>query len=189
MNRLFQLLLICSFITLSWLGFMVVHEFGHVVTGWVTGASVSRVILHPLQISWTAFTNNPHPQLVAWGGPILGSLLPLGLFAIAKANHAPGIYLFRFFAGFCLTANGFYLIIDAFERGGDGGTLLRHGAMLWHLVLFGSLTTPTGFWLWNGIGKYFGLGRPSGTISHAAAFSSIALLALVIILELAFYRR
>src|SRR4051812_47119815 len=119
MQRFFQFLLIASFLALSWLSFMVVHEFGHVTTAWFSGGSVSRVFLHPMQISWTAFVRNPHPQLVAWGGPVLGSALPVIFLLAARALRSPDLYLFRFFAGFCLIANGLYLLVDAFERGGD----------------------------------------------------------------------
>src|SRR2546430_13061992 len=101
MQRCFQILLIVSFISFSWLAFMVVHEFGHALTAWVTGGSVARMVLHPLQISWTSFSRNPHAQLVAWGGPVLGSLIPLVVLLLARTLRSPGIYLFRFFAGFC----------------------------------------------------------------------------------------
>ena len=130
-DRAFQVLLIACFVAFSWLGFMVVHESGHILTGWASGASLSHVQLHPLQISWSTFAPNPHPRLVAWGGPVLGSLLPLVLLAIACSLGVSGSYLFRFFTGFCLIANGVYMFIDAFERGGDAGTLLSHGASAW----------------------------------------------------------
>ena len=65
MQRTFQFLLIFSFIAFSWLAFMVAHEFGHVLTAWLSGGSVALVVLHPLQISWTSLSRNPHPQLVA----------------------------------------------------------------------------------------------------------------------------
>src|SRR5690242_645221 len=106
MQRAPQLLLILSFIAFSWLGFMVVHEFGHAVTAWLSGGSVSLMVLHPLQISWTTFSRNPHPQLVAWGGPFWGALLPVLFLAAARMMRSPVVYLFRFFAGFCLIANG-----------------------------------------------------------------------------------
>ena len=188
MERFFQFLLIASFLALSWLGFMVVHEFGHIVTAWLSGGSVSRVVLHPMQVSWTAFARNPHPQLVAWGGPVLGSLLPLGFLAAARTMRSPGLYLFRFFAGFCLVANGLYLLVDAFGRGGDGGTLLRHGASQWQLLTLAVLTTPIGFRLWHGLGQHFGLGPARGRVSHGAAITSTCLLAFVVGLELVFYR-
>ena len=187
MERFFQFLLIASFIALSWLSFMVVHEFGHVATAWLSGGSVSRVVLHPIQISWTAFAQNPHPQLVAWGGPVLGSLLPLGFLAAARTLRSPGLYLFRFFAGFCLVANGLYLLVDAFERGGDGGTLLRHGASQWQLCAFAALAAPIGFWLWHGLGRHFGFGAAHGSVSRGAAITSACLLAFVVAIELAFY--
>src|SRR5437868_1031915 len=115
-ERAFQILLVVSFLAFSWLGFMIVHECGHMIAGWASGASLSRVVLHPLQISWSAFAPNPHPQVVAWGGPLLGSLLPLGLLAFARTAGFPGTYLFQFFSGFCLVANGIYLLIDVFDR-------------------------------------------------------------------------
>jgi hypothetical protein len=187
MQRCFQILLILSFIAFSWLAFMVVHEFGHALTAWLTGGSVSLVILHPLQISWTTFSRNPHPQLVAWGGPVLGALLPCAALMIARLLRSPGLYLFRFFAGFCLIANGLYLIVDSFGRGGDGGTLIRDGASQWELLLFGILTVPPGFWLWHGLGAKFGLGASGGRVSRSAVFVSIFLLATTIVIELAFY--
>ena len=187
-ERVFQALLITTFVTFSWLSFMIVHEFGHVVTAWLTGGSVSRVMLHPLQISWTALGKNPHPQLVAWGGPVLGCLLPLCALGGAVWLRLPWIYLVRFFSGFCLIANGLYLLIDAFEQGGDGSTLLRHGAAQWHLLVFSAIATPVGFWLWHGLGHHFGFGTANGRVDRRAAVCSGCLLALVVVLELVFYR-
>jgi hypothetical protein len=189
MKRFGQFSLITSFLALSWLGFMVVHEFGHVLTAWLTGGSVSRVVLHPLQISLTVLAHNPHPQLVAWGGPVFGSLLPLGLLGAARRLRLPGLYLFRFLAGFCLVANGLYLFGDTFEQGGDGGTLLSHGAAQWQLLLFGALTMPVGFWLWHGLGPHFGFGPTQGKVTRAAAITSASLLAVLVLLELAFYQQ
>ena len=187
-DRAFQFLLIVSFIAFSWLAFMVVHECGHILVGCATGASLSHVTLHPLQISWSAFARNPHPQFVAWGGPVLGALLPLGLLAIARAFRAPCIYLFRFFAGFCLIANGVYMLIDTFDRGGDAGTLLRTGASSWQIILFGLIATPLGFWFWHGLGPHFGLGAARGRVSRSAAIASSALLLVVIAAELLLYQ-
>src|SRR2546421_10188508 len=100
LNRLFQILLISSFLCFSWLAFMVIHEFGHVLSARLTGGSVALVVLHPLQISWTTLARNPHPCLVAWGGAIFGSVLPLAFLLIARLTRLPGHYLFQFFAGF-----------------------------------------------------------------------------------------
>ncbi|HWY74400.1 MAG TPA: M50 family metallopeptidase [Verrucomicrobiae bacterium] len=187
MPRTFQILLIASFIAFSWLAFMVVHEFGHALTAWLTGGSVALMVLHPLQISWTTVAPNPHPQLVAWGGAFWGALLPVVILVVAKLLRSPGLYLFRFFAGFCLIANGLYLIVDSFGGGGDGGSLIRFGASHWELLVFGAITMPLGFWQWHGIGPGFGLGAAQGRVSRAASVVSVFLLAATVAIELIFY--
>jgi hypothetical protein len=42
-----------------------------------TGGTVERVVLHPLSISRTDVSPNPHPVAVVWLGPIVGSVVPL----------------------------------------------------------------------------------------------------------------
>lgn len=167
---------------------MAVHEFGHVVTAWITGGSVSSVVLHPLQISWTSLSENPHPQIVAWGGPGLGVGIPLLCCVLGKQLRLPLYYLVRFFAGFCLIANGLYLIVDSFGREGDGGTLIRAGAPPWSLILFGLVAVPVGFRLWHGLGPDFGLGPTGGRVSSRAVVVSMGLLSAIILLELVFSR-
>jgi hypothetical protein len=187
-DRAFQVLLIISFLAFCWLGFMAVHEFGHIAIACMSGGSLSHITLHPLQISWSTFSPNPHPRLVAWGGPVFGSLLPLGLLGIARTFRAPWTYLFRFFAGFCLLANGVYMLIDTFDRGGDAGTLLHHGASFWQIILFGLIAAPLGFWCWHGLGPHFGLGSAHGKVSRTATFVSASLLAITIAAELLLYQ-
>ena len=119
MKRLTQVLLIVTFIGFSWLGMQVVHETGHVLVARLTGGEVIKVALHPLIVSRTDLGQNPHPLAVVWGGPLIGSGLPLLVLALAAAFRWPGLPLFRFFAGFCLIANGVYIGI---------GWLLADGA-------------------------------------------------------------
>jgi hypothetical protein len=100
----------------------VVHETGHVLLARLTGGEVIKVALHPLIVSRTDLGENPHPLAVVWGGPLVGSLLPLLVFALAAAFRLPGAYLIRFIAGFCLIANGVYigigwLLADSDESG------------------------------------------------------------------------
>src|SRR6185369_4756478 len=114
MKRFPQVLLIVTFIGFSWLAMQIAHEAGHVLFARLTGAEVTKVALHPLILSRTDLGENPHPLAVVWGGPLLGCILPLLLFALAAAFRFPGVYLFRFFAGFCLVANGVYIGIGHF---------------------------------------------------------------------------
>jgi hypothetical protein len=56
---------------LSWLGMMAVHELGHVLHAWLSGAVVARVVLGPFEMSRTDLWRNPHPLFVAAGEPRL----------------------------------------------------------------------------------------------------------------------
>jgi hypothetical protein len=114
-------------------------------------------------------------------------LFPVLFLMAARLFRSPGLYLFRFFAGFCLIANGLYLIVDSFGRGGDGGTLIHNGASQWELIGFGIITAPVGFWLWHGLGPHFGLGAAQGRVSRSATVVSICLLAITVVTELVFY--
>jgi len=180
MKRFHQAVLIVSFLPASWLGMQAVHEFGHVAGAWLTGGRVARVVLHPLTISRTDLAANPSPLLVVWAGPVLGCLLPLAAWGAAVALRWPLAFLLRFFAGFCLIANGAYITGGSFDRVGDAGTMLRHGSPAWWLWAFGAATVPAGFWLWHRQGPHFGLGSARGKVSTAAAYACLAtLLALV----------
>jgi hypothetical protein len=135
-----------------------VHELGHVLGAWATGGRVARVVLHPLTISRTDLAENPHPLVVAWFGPLFGAAAPLVLWLLAASLRLPGTFVIRFFAGFCLVANGAYLGGGALVGIGDAGDLLRHGAPSWCLCLFGGLAAAAGLGLWHGQGRHFGWG-------------------------------
>ncbi len=169
MRRLPQFLLMAATAPLAWLLMQVVHECGHALMGWLTGGAVTRVILHPLAISRTDFDENPHPLLVCWAGPMFGSLAPVVLWLVTRATTLRGEFWFRFFAGFCLIANGAYLAVGSFDRIGDAGDLLKHGSPIWMLWLFGAVTMSVGLRLWHGLGQSFGLGPRSAPIRWPAA--------------------
>ncbi len=185
MKRLHQYLLIGSFLPLCWLLMMAVHELGHVAAGLVTGGTVTKVVLHPLAISRTDVSPNPSPLFVVWAGPALGVLLPLSVWGVFSLARIPGGYLTRFFAGFCLVANGAYIGAGSFDAIGDAGEMLRSGTPLWGLWLFGAVTIPAGFWLWHGLGRHFGLGESRGRVEPWAAYLSLLLLLVTLLLELA----
>jgi hypothetical protein len=184
MNRLHQLLLIGTLLPLCWLAMQAVHELGHVLGAVATGGTVERVVLHPLTISRTDVSPNPHPLLVVWAGPVVGVLLLLGLLLAAKWSKLKSAYLLQFFAGFCLIANGAYIGVGSFGRIGDAGDMLRHGSPIWSLWLFGAVALPLGLYLWNGLGPHCGLGTAGGKVNHRAAYASCALLVVAVIVEL-----
>jgi hypothetical protein len=183
-NRLHQAVLILATLLGSWLGMQIVHEFGHVLGGWLTGGRVARVVLHPLTFSRTDWAINPHPLLVAWAGPVFGVLLPLAGWLLVRGRR--GAYLARFFAGFCCIANGAYIAGGSFDRIGDAGDLLRYGSPIWLLWLFGLATIPLGLWLWHRQGPFFGLGAARGKVSVRAAYGTLVVVVMITIVEILF---
>src|SRR5262245_57162160 len=149
------------------------HESGHVLGAALTGGRVARVVLHPLAISRTDLARNPRPVAVAWAGPLVGALAPLLLWAAAAGLRSPAAFVLRFFAGFCLVANGAYLAAGSYGRIGDAGDLLRHGAPAWPLRLFGLLAVPAGLWLWHRQGPHFGLGAAGGRVNRGVAYAGL----------------
>ena len=159
-----------------------VHELGHVIGAWVTGGRVARVVLHPLTISRTDMADNPQPLVVAWSGPLFGIVVPLLLWLLASILRHPGTFVLRFFAGFCLIANGAYIAIGSLAGIGDAGDLLRHGSAGWCLWLFGALAVPAGLGLWHRQGRHFGLGpEPDGVRPAVAWTAAIACASLLIL--------
>jgi hypothetical protein len=174
LNRLNQVLLVASTLLAFWLGMQAVHESGHVFGAWLTGDRVERVVLHPLTISRTELALNPRPLVVAWAGPIVGVVVPLLFWGLAhvfcgpRGGFARLRWFLRFFAGFCLIANGLYIGLGSFGAIGDCGDLLRQGSQPWQLWLFGLITAPLGLYFWHGLGPRLGFAKlpasiPDGT--------------------------
>jgi hypothetical protein len=184
-NRIPQIILIGTFIPLCWLAMQVVHELGHVLLGWATKGEVTKVALHPLIVSRTDLAENPHPLAVVWGGPTFGFAASLGGVRTGFTQPNPRVYLFRFFAGFCLVANGVYIGTGwLFANGADPGVMIEHGSPKWLLVVFGLLTFPTGLYLWHRQGHHFGLAEANGKVSNWASAISAALLVVLVVFEL-----
>src|SRR5687768_1269486 len=116
MKRFDSILLIAVTLVACWLGMQAVHEAGHVLGAWITGARVERVVLHPLTISRTDVSENHWPLVVVWMGPIFGVAAPIAIWFLAMLARLPGTFVLRFFAGFCLIANGGYLAFGALQR-------------------------------------------------------------------------
>jgi hypothetical protein len=137
----------------AWLAMMAVHEFGHVLAAYLTGATVTHVSLPLLGFSRTDVVHNTHPAIVAWGGPVGGCLLPLLAWLIARPISPTLAKLAQFFAGFCLIINGLYVGIGWTNAAGDAGDLLRHGMPVVALIGFGAVATCAGLYLWHRLGQ------------------------------------
>ena len=147
------------FLTACWFGMQAVHESGHVLATWISGANVERVVLLPL--SRTDTNNVQYPLFVHGAGAVFGSAFPLLLWFIVWMFHRRVAYLFRFFAGFCLIANGSYIACDFSVTGPtDAGLLIEHGAGRLYLVIFGVVCVSGGLSLWHGLSPYFTKTQP-----------------------------
>jgi hypothetical protein len=183
MHRFHQILLIGSTLAVAWLWMQAVHELGHCLGAWATGGTVKRVVLHPLAISRTDVTPNPWPLIVAWCGPVIGIFLPAFAWGATAAFQSRFTWLPRFFAGFCLLANGIYLGVGSFQGIGDAGDIVRLGSPVLTLWLFGLAAVPAGFAAWNGLGPHFGLGEKPLPIDRHVAYGCVALLIATIFVE------
>jgi hypothetical protein len=182
--KLLQTTLLLTTLIMSWLGMQAVHELGHVLGALASGGEVRRVVLHPLTISRTDLGANPQPLFVVWAGSLLGVALPLLCWFIAARWRSAGAFLWRFFAGFCLIANGAYIGLGSFDRVGDCGEMLRQGSSLWQLWLFGMVTIPLGFWFWHGQARHFGLGEKRNMIDARTVGITTAIAVALIVLGL-----
>ncbi len=122
------------------------------MTGPMTEAGFSR----------TDTANVEHPLFVYGAGAVFGAVFPVVLWLAAlgtmlRRSDCPKgqeqsacAARTRFFAGFCLIANGAYIGADFSITGPTGaGLLMEHGANRVVLVLFGLICVSSGLFLWH----------------------------------------
>ncbi len=164
---------------------MALHELGHVVGAIVTGGVVERVVLYPLTISRTDVSPNPHPATVVWMGPIVGSVVPLTALAVIPQRLDVLRTIARFFAGFCLIANGAYISVGWIDQVGDCGEMLRTGTPVWLMIAFGGVTIPLGLYLWHGLGSIKHFVETPSLITGRLTYTAVIILVAVFVLGLA----
>lgn len=175
-------------VALCWYGMMAVHELGHVIGAWSTGGTVTRVLLHPLSVSRTDVSPNPSPGIVVWLGPVVGSLLPL-LPLTMLGRHRSLRNLFRFFAGFCLIANGAYISAGSWDGIGDSGEMLRCGTPVWMLVAFGAITVPGGLMIWHRLGSWRRFFAGETTVTPRMVYLTVITLSLLLLAEFVLFAK
>ncbi len=185
MQRAYQLTFLFSLALVSWYAMMAVHELGHVLGAYATGGSVTKVVLHPLSISRTDVEPNPHPVVVVWLGPIVGCLLPAVF--LWSISHRPVVVrnMARFFAGFCLVANGAYIGAGAWDQVGDCREMLRTGTPLSAMMAFGVIAVSLGLLVWQRLGSLGPFLRdPSMVHRRWAGFTLLGLVMFIAIMSL-----
>lgn len=172
-------------VSASWLGMQIVHEAGHVAGALATGGCVTHVELRPWTISRTDVEPNPHPLIERWSGPVIGCLLPLAGWLAVRALRRTWAYLLRFFAGFCLIANGSYLGAGVMWPVGDAADILRLEPSRWPLAVFGVATVACGFAVWHRLGSAFGLGPEARCVDRRHVVGVWCVVAAIVVSEIA----
>ena len=145
----------------SWLAMMAVHELGHVLHATASGGRVVDVSLPLAGFSQTIVHPSPHEHFVVWGGPLWGAALPVIASAGVRLFRKRVPALLRFFAGFCLVANGVYIGVGWTHHAGDAGDLLRLGTPRWVMIAFGIACVAGGLWIWHTLGRVRDLVAPA----------------------------
>jgi hypothetical protein len=81
------------------------HELGHLLGGWLGGATLQQFDLAPWRLPYSIHQPDPHPLLTLWMGPLFGAFFPLVLSVLIRRPWAD------FIADFSVLANGTYLAI------------------------------------------------------------------------------
>jgi hypothetical protein len=136
-----RVLKLLGLLIVAWCAMTFTHETGHVISGWLTGASLQSCELRPWHLPHSLFDPNPYPLITLWGGPVLGVFIPLIFALTIRSNWS------WFVCHFCLVANGFYIAV-AWVSGDpflDTPQLLRHGASPSLILLYCVLTIGVGY--------------------------------------------
>ena len=186
MQRVRVCLLVVSWPLFCWYAMQLLHECGHVAAALWFDVEIVQFHFGLLTISHTMLGESgqlPSTILAAtWAGPIAGMLLPLVFWGIAAAVRFRETFLLRFLAGFCLVANGCYLLFGPSDGYADTGVLLSHGATRLQLAVVGLIGVVSGFLLWNGQGKHFGIGKEKRPVErHSLVFSIVCLITIAVL--------
>ena len=184
-HRATPCILIATWLPFCWLAMQLLHELGQLVAARRLGVEIVQFHFGLLTVSHTMLNDAGQSQAtllaVTWAGPIAGMILPLAIWGIAALFRLREAFLARFLAGFCLVANGCYLLCGPADGYADTGVLLANGATRWQLVAVGIIGIVLGFLLWNRQGSHFGIGQtPHPIRRQSIAVSVICLVAITL---------
>ncbi|MEE2934681.1 MAG: hypothetical protein VYA84_01650 [Planctomycetota bacterium] len=147
----------------AWTAMALAHELGHVLAGIVGGGKLLYLELRPWHLPDSQFVGDSFPWVTVWAGPVLGSLVPLGIACFVKR---PATW---FIAWFCLLANGLYLLLGLFIGGSelDTNKLIRAGSSTVILAIIALSATTFGYWKLRGVCRV--MWRPEPTPEFGAA--------------------
>lgn len=130
-----------AILILSWCVMLMTHEVGHILGGWISGATLKDYDLRPWRLPYSIHDPDPRPLVTLWSGPIFGVVAPL---AITIFTRRPTV---RLVAYFCTIANGTYLAAAwiSGDRFLDTTMMLDKGTHPIWIVLYCGATIPLGY--------------------------------------------
>jgi hypothetical protein len=143
----------------SWVVMTFTHEFGHIVGGMISGATLTDFDLVPWRMPYSLHSPDPHPLITLWAGPLLGVAVPL---IAASVMHKRWAW---FIADFCLITNGCYLALAwlSGDRYLDTPRLLAAGTHPASIVVYCTLTIGFGYvWFRSDCVHFLASQRESG---------------------------
>jgi hypothetical protein len=150
-----------ALLLLAWWWMQAVHELGHVLAAVGLDRHVSGVDWLPWGLSFTQIESLPAPAPVVWAGLLCGAALPMFIWGLVRWRWPGQAHWWRFFAGFCLSANGAYALGGSLSPMGDVGDLLALGVPAWQPGVLGTLLLIGGLALWHGQGPRFASVTPA----------------------------
>ena len=125
----------------GWCTMTTTHECGHIIGGWLGGATLVDEDLLPWHLPHSLYQPDPIPLLTLWSGPIVGVIVPIICALVFRRNWI------WFVANFCLLANGSYIAtawISA-DRFLDTPRLLEAGAWPLSILFYCAVTIGFGY--------------------------------------------
>ena len=122
------------------------HECGHIIGGWLGGATLVEADLLPWHLPHSLYEPDPIPLLTLWSGPIIGVVVPT---IWACACRRTWIW---FVSNFCLLANGSYIATAwiSGDRFLDTPRLLDAGAWPSSILFYCAVTIGFGYFGFRG---------------------------------------
>jgi len=144
----------------SWVVMILTHESGHLVGGFISGATLTDFDLAPWRMPYSLHAPDPYPLVTLWSGPLLGVTVPLAVAGILRRRWA------WFIADFCLVANGGYLAIAwiSGDRLLDTARLLSAGAHPASIAIYCVTTIGLGYaWFRSDCIHYLSAPKPTSS--------------------------
>ena len=126
----------------SWVVMITTHETGHLLGGWLSGATLIDFDLAPWRLPYSLHQPDPHPLVTLWAGPLVGTVFPFLVACVMQRQWA------WFIADFCLLANGSYLAAAWISADPqlDTPRLLAAGSQPFVIAIFCLFTIAVGYY-------------------------------------------